>query len=69
MAGLLTYGSQFPRTFPNAVAFSGQNRGHSPLTVAGAVMDSAHFGAASPYSLFIPVLAIGIPETIISKID
>ena len=40
MAGLLTCGSQLPRTFPDD-ASSGPCRGCSPLTVAGAVADLA----------------------------
>lgn len=36
------------------LALSGDLRGHSPLTVAGAVTDLARFGSSSPYSLFIP---------------
>lgn len=53
MAGLLTRGSQFARSFPS-LTLSGDHRGHSPLTVAGAVTVLARFGSSSPYSLFIP---------------
>lgn len=54
MAGLLTCGSTFSRTFPSLCRLSGIHRGHSPLTVAGAVTGLAPFGYSSPYSLFIP---------------
>jgi hypothetical protein len=60
MAGLLTRGSQLPRTFPDMVS-SGSFRGRSPLTVAGAVTDLAPFGYTAPCSLFISS-ALGVRE-------
>jgi hypothetical protein len=44
---------------PKPDGLSGIHRGHSPLTVAGAVTGLAPFGSASPYSLFHPKRIFG----------
>jgi len=53
MAGLLTSRVAARPILPEQL-LSGDHRGRSPLTVAGAVTDLARFGSSSPYSLFIP---------------
>ena len=53
MAGLLTSRVD-ARPILHEQLLSGDHRGRSPLTVAGAVTGLARFGSSSPYSLFIP---------------